>query len=160
MDTLNWQGDTRLQRSDFGIFSVIVNGCTFSTPHYVSLKMPKSNLLEVEESDSGRLGALQGAWTTCTGRTRSEQQHSRTRKQPCPDRICPCKFKVEIDKNREIGILPNKIFFGRGYPFLMFASPNVTLKKSKRNGTEMLGMRYYAKAIWCPNGARFSKTML
>ncbi len=42
----------------------------------------------------------------------------------------------------------------------MFASPNVTLKKSKRNGTEMLGMRYYAKAIWRPNGARFSKTML
>ena len=59
--TLNCQGDTRLQRSDFGIFCVIVNGCTFSTPHSASLKMPKSNLLEAEESDSGRLGALQGA---------------------------------------------------------------------------------------------------
>ena len=59
--TLNWQGDTRLQRSDFGIFCVIVNGCTFSTPHSASLKMPESNLLEVKESDSGRLGALQGA---------------------------------------------------------------------------------------------------
>ena len=29
INTLNWQGDTRLQRSDFGIFCVIVNGCTF-----------------------------------------------------------------------------------------------------------------------------------
>ena len=31
------------------------------TPHSASLKMPESNLLEVKESDSGRLGALQGA---------------------------------------------------------------------------------------------------
>ena len=61
INTLNWQGDTRLQRSDFGIFCVIVNGCTFSTPHSASLKMPKSNLLEAEESDSGRFPALQGA---------------------------------------------------------------------------------------------------
>ena len=49
------------QRSDFGNFCVIVNGFTFSTPHSASLKMPKSNLLEVEESDSGRFPALQGA---------------------------------------------------------------------------------------------------
>ena len=27
--------------------------------------------------------------------TRSEKQHSRTPKQPCPDRICPCQFRVE-----------------------------------------------------------------
>ena len=59
--TLNCQGDTRLQRSDFGIFCVVVNGCTFSTPHSASLKMPKSNLLKAEEPDGGRLGALQGA---------------------------------------------------------------------------------------------------
>jgi len=30
-------------------------------PHSASLKMPESNLPEAEESDSGRLGALQGA---------------------------------------------------------------------------------------------------
>ena len=59
--TLNGQGDTRLQQSDFGIFCVIVNRCTFSTPHSASLKMPKSDLPEVEESDSSRLRALQGA---------------------------------------------------------------------------------------------------
>ena len=59
--TLNCQGDTRLQRSDFGIFCVIVNGCTFSTPHFASLKMPESDPLEVEESDSGRFRSLQGA---------------------------------------------------------------------------------------------------
>ena len=59
--TLNCQGDTRLQRSDFGIFCVVVNRCRFSTPHSASLKMPESNLLEAEESDSGRFPALQGA---------------------------------------------------------------------------------------------------
>ena len=99
--TLNWQGDTRLQRSDFGIFCVIVNGCTFSTPYSASLKMPKSNLLEVEESDSGRFPALQGAWTTCTGCTRREKQHGRIRKQPCPDRICPCQFRVLISNHKK-----------------------------------------------------------
>ena len=36
-------------------------GVRFSTPHSASLKMPKSNLLEAEESDSGRFPALQGA---------------------------------------------------------------------------------------------------
>jgi len=36
-------------------------GVRSSTPHSASLKMPKSNLLEAEESDSGRFRALQGA---------------------------------------------------------------------------------------------------
>ena len=66
------KGTHASKRDNFGIFCVIIIRCTSSTPQSSALKMPKCSPLEVEESGRDKFCALQGIWTTRTGRTRSE----------------------------------------------------------------------------------------